>query len=124
MPHSRSPFLKLIWWLIPAQLIELCLEIGTNAYASRYLFFERFQTQVSASDMSHVLHVYSSIRLVSSMAFLISRIVIAVWLGTRRHESKAAMWAWFAFGMVGGYWALGLYLLLELRFPRPDEQAL
>lgn len=114
---SKRPVLTLLAWLIPAQLAGHALEIATTAYASRYLFFEHLDAHMGLSDTGRILTTYTTIRLVSSLAFMLGRIVIAVWLGTRRHETRASRWIWSLSGLFAGYWALALYFLLATREP-------
>lgn len=121
MMVSKKPVLTLLAWLIPAQLVGLALQVATTTYASRYLFFEHLEAHMGLSDASHILTTYTSIRLVSSLTFLLGRIVIAVWLGTRRYETRASRWIWSLSGLFAGYWALALYFLLATREPASES---
>ena len=121
---SKKPILALLAWLIPAQLVGIALQVATTTYASRYLFFERLETHMSIGDMSHILATYTNIRLVSSLAYLLGHIVIAVWLGTRRHDTRASHWIWSLSGFLAGYWALAFYFLLATRVQATEPDAL
>ena len=95
---------KLALWLIPAELLTI--------------FFPSllavFTAGGSAGPGSPSFNSITLLAALSGLSFLIANAVIAIWLLYQPHKTASSSRIWFFFGLVTGFWALGIFLLMQI----------
>jgi hypothetical protein len=97
-----KPIEKLILWLIPAELLGVILHSVFN-YVSAWNSIDHQSRSLVAT-----------LAVLSGLSYLIGQAVIGIWLYYRPHRSTSVSWIWLIFGLATGFWALGLFLLLQI----------
>jgi len=93
---------KLALWLIPAELLAIILPSVITFVTA------------GVSPLPGSRSLVSLLMALSSLTYLIGHFVIGMWLLYQPHKVGSSRWIWFFFGLVAGYWALGIYLLVQI----------
>ncbi|WP_285578127.1 hypothetical protein [Geothrix limicola] len=97
---------KLVLWLLPAELLGVIL----------HSVFQYFSAWNSVDHGSRSL--VATLAVASGLSYLIGHLVIGIWLYYKPHRSLFISWVWLIFGVTTGFWALGIFLLLQIPYVR------
>lgn len=100
-----KPIERLLIWLVPAQIL-----VFGSAFARSFLMV---LSREAREDRSNFFTVGTLI-FINSLVFYLANIVIGIWLFNQKHKSSTQAWLWLLFGISTGFWALGIYLLLQI----------
>ncbi len=106
-----KPIEKLVLWLIPAELLGVVLHAVFT--------FVSINHSISHGPNS----LASTFQVLSGLSYLVGQAVIGIWLFNQSHQSKSRRYIWFIFGLATGFWALGIYLLMQIPSVRQAIQS-